>query len=140
MSVIIVIYSVKMKIYSFSICYLVICHLSSWHFVIFHSVNCMLIAKFFKGRQPDCRRNLIQLSENLNFWVLVVFFYLLRFLDASSHLYKRVCPSVGWFVRPSVRPSVMRFFQIEEMKVFLRVCHQGGLVTSQKCRIASLHL
>ena len=28
------------------------------------------------------------------------------FLDASSHLYKRVRPSVG----PSVGPSVMRFF------------------------------
>ena len=27
------------------------------------------------------------------------------FLDASSHLYKRVCPSVG----PSVRPSVSRY-------------------------------
>ena len=28
------------------------------------------------------------------------------FLDASSHLYKRVCPSVGPSVGPSVRPSV----------------------------------
>ena len=28
------------------------------------------------------------------------------FLDASSHLYKRVCPSVGPSVRRSVRPSV----------------------------------
>ena len=28
------------------------------------------------------------------------------FLDASSHLYMRVCPSVGPSVRPSVRPSV----------------------------------
>ena len=28
------------------------------------------------------------------------------FLDASSHLYKRVCPSVGPSVRPSVGPSV----------------------------------
>ena len=25
-----------------------------------------------------------------------------KFLDAFSHLYKRVCPSVGWSVRPSV--------------------------------------
>ena len=30
------------------------------------------------------------------------------FLDASSHLYKRVCPSVGPSVRPSVGPSVRR--------------------------------
>ena len=28
------------------------------------------------------------------------------FLDASSHLYKRPCPSVGWLVRPLVRWSV----------------------------------
>merc|ERR1711951_309795 len=32
--------------------------------------------------------------------------YILIFLDASSHLYKRVCPSVGPSVRPSVRRSV----------------------------------
>ena len=30
----------------------------------------------------------------------------LLFLDASSHLYKRVCPSVGPSVGPLVRPSV----------------------------------
>ena len=28
------------------------------------------------------------------------------FLDASSHLYMRVCPSIGPSVRPLVRPSV----------------------------------
>ena len=36
------------------------------------------------------------------------------FLDASLHLYKSVCPcvgrSVGRLFRPSVRPSVLRFF------------------------------
>ena len=32
------------------------------------------------------------------------------FLDASSHLYKRVCPSVGPTVRPLVRPSVHTAF------------------------------
>ena len=32
----------------------------------------------------------------------------LSLLDASSHLYMRVCPSVGPSVRPSVRPSVGR--------------------------------
>ena len=31
-----------------------------------------------------------------------------QFLDASSHLYKRVCPSVHRSVRPSVGPSVGR--------------------------------
>ena len=35
-------------------------------------------------------------------------FVLFPFLDASSHLYKRVCPSVCRSVRPSVRPSVRR--------------------------------
>ena len=38
--------------------------------------------------------------------------YFVQFLDASSHLYKRVCPSVrrsvGPSVCPSVRPSVRR--------------------------------
>ncbi len=38
--------------------------------------------------------------ENLT---LVAF---VSFLDASSHLFKRVSPSVGWSVRRSVRPSV----------------------------------
>ena len=31
-----------------------------------------------------------------------------HFLDASLNLYKRPCPSVGWLVGPSVRPSVRR--------------------------------
>ena len=31
------------------------------------------------------------------------FFVLIGFLDAFSHLYKRVCLSVRWSVRPSVR-------------------------------------
>ena len=30
----------------------------------------------------------------------------MTFLDASSHLYKRPCPSVGWLVGPSVGRSV----------------------------------
>ena len=40
----------------------------------------------------------------------------LRFLDASTHLYKRLCPSVGRSVRPSVGPSVTRFSNIAEME------------------------
>ena len=66
------------------------------------------------------------------------------FLDASSHLYKRVCPSVGRSVRPSVgrsvRRSVTSYFLFSKMKGFLHVCHQTGLETSQKCGIASFHL
>ena len=34
------------------------------------------------------------------------FFLLLDFLDAFSHLYRRVCPSVGQSIRPSVGRSV----------------------------------
>ena len=33
----------------------------------------------------------------------------LSFLDASTHLYNRVCPSVRLSVRPSVRPSETLF-------------------------------
>ena len=36
------------------------------------------------------------------------------FLDASTHLYKRVCPSVD----PSVRPSVTCYFQMRENVCF----------------------
>ena len=51
------------------------------------------VLSFFrgKGRYKECGINL-------------------KFLDASSHLYKRVCPSVGPSVGPSVRPSVTRYF------------------------------
>ena len=51
------------------------------------------------------------------------------FLDASSHLYKRVYPSVG--------PSPV-IFKIEKNEGFFLVYYQGGPGTSQKCRIASL--
>ena len=41
------------------------------------------------------------------------------FLDASTHLYKRLCPSVRGSVspsvRPSIRPSVTRFSNIAEI-------------------------
>ena len=32
--------------------------------------------------------------------------HVFRVLDASTHLYKRLCPSVGPSVRRSVRPSI----------------------------------
>ena len=34
----------------------------------------------------------------------------IKFLDASTHLYKRLCPSVGPWVRRSVGPSVRQAF------------------------------
>ena len=60
------------------------------------------------------------------------------------HLFRCVHASLeeGLSVRPSVClsvcRSVMRFFLIAKMKVFLHVCLQEGPGTSQKCRIASL--
>ena len=39
----------------------------------------------------------------------VVILEMVFFLDASSHLYKRVCPSLRPFVRPSIRMSVCPF-------------------------------
>ena len=44
-----------------------------------------------------------------------------KFLDAPSHLYKRVCPSV----RSSVRPSVPSYFQTRTRRI---LCHVSGLV------------
>ena len=39
---------------------------------------------------------------------------LILLLDASSHLYKSVCPSVRPSVGRSVGPSVMRFFKLKK--------------------------
>ena len=47
----------------------------------------------------------------------------LLFLDASSHLYKRVCPSV----HPSIGPSVTRFFEILLSAIFSRVKGVDGV-------------
>ena len=45
---------------------------------------------------------------------------ILCFLDASSHLYKRPCPSVRWLVGWSVRPSVgYAFVKIDEKWPFM---------------------
>ena len=45
-----------------------------------------------------------------------------QFLDGSTHLYMRVCPSVGRMVGPSVgwsvRRSVMRFFKCQKWTIF----------------------
>ena len=58
-------------------------------------------------------QNLVE--RNIDWWIewLFIHFIILpadivdiQFLDASTHLYKRVCPSVLWFVCWSVRRSV----------------------------------
>ena len=58
------------------------------------------------------------------------------FLDASSHLYKRVCPSVGPSVGPSVRPSVRpwRFRQNQRKSIFL-----SKKVTEEVCKAHFMH-
>merc|ERR1712240_966519 len=43
----------------------------------------------------------------------------ISFLDASSHLYMRVCPSVGPSVRPSVRPSVTLSFKTGKSMILI---------------------
>ena len=48
--------------------------------------------------------------------IQIIFKYFVMFLDASSHLYKRVCPSVGRSVGPSVRPSVGNAFFLRLQK------------------------
>ena len=52
---------------------------------------------------------------------MVDFVFVFCFLDAPSHLYKRVCPSV----RRSVGPSVPRYFQTRTRRILCRV---SGLV------------
>ena len=47
-------------------------------------------------------------STSVSFGRSVSRYVPLCFLDAFSHLYKRVCPSVGPPIRPSVRPLVGR--------------------------------
>ena len=48
------------------------------------------------------------------------------FLDASTHLYKRLCPSVGPSVRPLVRPWVRNPFLINRgNENFKTIKHQG---------------
>ena len=44
---------------------------------------------------------------------------LLRFLDASSHLYMRVCPSVGRSVGPSVGDAFVKNGKIDDFNSFL---------------------
>ena len=46
------------------------------------------------------------------------FLFFLIFLDATTHLYKRLCPSVGPSVGRSVCPSVPRYFQTLKIEVF----------------------
>ena len=43
------------------------------------------------------------------------------FSDASSHLYKRVCPSV----RPSVRPSIRRSVRRSVRNAFVKIAENG---------------
>ena len=74
--------------------------------------------QMLKGSQRK-RANFFVSSFCFFFWFLPLF------LDAPSHLYKRVCPSVRSSVGPSVRPSVPCYFQTRTRRVLCRV---SGLV------------
>ena len=50
--------------------------------------------------------------------MMIVVVVVLVFLDATTHLYKRLCPSAGPYFRPSVGPSVPRYFRTTNMAVF----------------------
>ena len=56
------------------------------------------------------------------------------FLDASSHLYNRVCPSV----RPSVRWSVTLFSKTKEINIFEQIVYRGSIQGSLDASWASL--
>ena len=74
-----------------------------------------------RNRQTNVRTK----GRRIFFFALVLGFCFSFFLDAPSHLYKRVCPSVGPSVRPSVGPSVPRYFQTRTRRILCRV---SGLV------------
>ena len=59
---------------------------------------------FFIKFNETCKANMDRLTDLMPFSIPPE--TLVRFLDASSHLYKRVCPSVCPSVCPYVRPSV----------------------------------
>ena len=73
-----------------------------------------VILAFFQYKSNDTKNNFILTIKS--------------FLDASTHLYKRLCPSVRWSVHcsvrllvrpsvgPSIRGSIKRFSDIAEMR------------------------
>ena len=71
----------------------------------------------------------------------------ISFLDASSHLYKRVCPSIGLSVGPSVSWSVCRplfkynviphiIFLDASSHLYKRVCPSVGLSVHRSVRLS----
>ena len=73
--------------------------------------------------RPSYRDAWTHLKTFQNEWTLFfnLSLRLLCFLDATKHLYKRVCPSVRPSVRPSVTPSLMEVFRST-------YCRVSGLV------------
>ena len=63
------------------------------------------------------------------------------FLDASSHLYKRVCPSVRPSVRPLVGPSVgpLRLCKNRDFRLFLATMRSYIESTERQTCFESVH-
>ena len=57
-----------------------------------------------------------------------------KFLDASTHLYKRVCPSVRWSIRPSVGPSVRNAFVSNTRKRVILATEVEGMSRGERRR------
>ena len=52
------------------------------------------------------------------------------FLDATTHLYKRSCPSIRRSVGPSVGPPVLRYFRATNMAVFEGKKSSNGIINN----------
>ena len=61
-----------------------------------------------------------------------------KFLDASSHLYKRVCPSVRPFVPPSIPPSLRLSVGNAFLKIVIYLSETHLLVNYWPCWMLSL--
>ena len=76
-------------------------HVKKW--LDWHTVSRCLFSAY-KLHQGEHAKTYKTCQHPSNTKTCVLPYLSIRFLDASSHLYVKVCPSVGPLVRPSVRP------------------------------------
>ena len=109
-----------------------------------HHHHCHHRCFFLPNESKDIQKNLplttSKCIENLkNYFKVCIFHdekYFNYFLDASSHLFKRVCPSVHPSVHPSIRPSVrpsVRPGCSSQMVKHVKKC--DTFVQTKKCKI-----